>query len=337
MFKKVFSALLISISFSGCQLVSKPFDVFEGMVNKGNCLDATQEIKGRFVSSGSGASLGKATQNAQAALAQQISSTISSVVEDKTRVKNGAVKEDAVTTMKLVSENVPIDQHRIDQSCSSGSVHYVQASLAKKALVKNSQVRLKQQQRDINQALQRAGKKSNYERYLIRGQLKQQLTKLTVFDVLLQQYAKKHSSQTTQAIADKAYAFIDKNSDLRIYIVSPKKLAKLLPPLENALRMAELNYGHKKKSNAAAEIKISGHPEYHSVNGRHITHLNASLEVRRIDTGELLASLHLGKKTGTSSVSRSKSLEMVLGKHAKNIKLKLNGDKAAIRKTLGII
>ncbi len=332
MFKTIFPFLLMLALLGGCQGVPKSFDVLGG----GDCLDISQPVDhSRFVAYGSGSSLERATSSAQASLAQQISSTVSSEVKSAVRLKGDGVTEEGSVVIRLVSENIPLDQHRVGQTCYSGGTHYVEVSLEKAALVRNSQIRLKNQQRAIEQNLKQARRKSNYERYLIREQLQQQLVKLALFDVLLQQYGDGHNSQPARAVAAKAHAFIDSNSHLRINVSAPKNMRPLLSPLENALRRAELDYGPGNR-HAAAEIKIKGRPQYQSANGRHVTHIDAVIEVRRIDTGELLASLRLGKKTGTSSVSRSKSLEIALKKHVQSLKRKLHGNKAAIRKALGI-
>ncbi len=330
------SSFLVLLALVGLLAGCQSMPVIPALSDQGSCLAAEPAGDARrFVALGSGSSLERATSSAQAALAQQISSTVSSEVKSATRLRGDDVEEAGSVTIKLVSENIPLDQHRIEQTCKSGSSHYVKLSLDRKALVKSSQIRLQRQLDDIEQTLRQADRKSSYERYLIRHQLAQKLVKLTLFDVLLQQYGEGHSSRPTQATAERARRFIDSNSDLRIAITAPKNLRPLLPPLESALRRAGLDYGLKKR-NAAAEIRIKGRPEYQSANGRHITHLSAVIEVRRVDTGELLASMRLGKKSGTSSVSRDKSLEIALKKHIQSLKRKLHGNSAKIRKVLGV-
>lgn len=333
MFKGIFILLSVFPLLVGCQGIPKSFTMSE----EGKCLDASPStVESRFVAYGSGASLERATSSAQAVLAQQISSTVSSEVKNTIRVKGDGVEEEGSVVTELVSKNIPLDQHRIEQTCKASGTYYVRVSLEKTTLVKSSQVRLTSQQRDIRHSLKGAERKSDYERYLLRGQLQQQLVKLMLFDTLLQQYGDSHNSQPTQVVAKETRSFIAENSHLRINLTAPKSLRLLLSPIEHALRRAELDYGLN-KPRAAAEIRIKGRPEYKkTATGRHVTHVDALIEVRRIDTGELLASLRLGKKSGESSQSRSIALQIALKKHAQSLKRKLRGDKAAIRKALGI-
>ncbi len=335
MFNRVFVVFFVFTVLVGCQsIVPKSFSALSGE----GCLQASSfNESDRFVAYGSGVSLERATRSAQGVLAQQISSTVSSEVRSATRVKGEVAEFEGSVVTELVTENIPLDQHRIEQTCQASGTYYVRVSLEKSALVKSSQVRLMGQRREIRRALQQAGNKSDYERYLVREQLQRQLVKLMLFDALLLQYADGHDGRSTQRVAEGVQRFIVDNRHLRISLVAPRDLRSLLPPIEHALRRAELDYGLG-LSGAAAEIRIKGRPEHRKTpTGRYVTHVDARLEVRRTDTGELLASLRLGKKSGESSQSRGVALEIALKKHTQSLKRKLHGDKAAIRKVLGIV
>ncbi len=335
MFRRFFVIFSVLAVLVGCQsIVPKSFT----MLKEEACLDASSSAESsRFVAYGSGVSLERATRSAQGVLAQQISSTVSSEVRSATRVKGEVAEFEGSVVTELVAENIPLDQHRIEQTCQASGTYYVRVSLEKSALVKSSQVRLMGQQRAIRRVLQQAKSKSDYERYLVREQLQRQLVKLMLFDTLLLQYADRHDRRSTERVAEGAHRFIADNRHLRISLIVPKSLRSLLPPIEHALRRAELEYGLG-LSRAAAEIRIKGRPEYRKTpTGRYVTHVDARLEVRRTDTGELLASLRLGKKSGESSQSRGTALEIALKKHSQSLRRKLHGDKTAIRKVLGIV
>ncbi len=328
----VLSTLALAL-LAGCQSLPKSISAITG---GGSCLTHVDATNGVFTAYASGPTLEKAKINARSDLAQQISSNISSVSENSTALTNGRVNEHSVSSIRSESKYIPIDGHRIDQTCKSGSTHYVRASLSQKTLVSSSQSRLKQQISQAQRTLKQARRASSYERYLSRGELKLQLDKLLVLNQLLQQYDDQYQPKRMKKTLDSAQKFIDKNKNLRINIKAYRTIEPLLPTLEGALRKAELDYGRRHK-NSAIDIELKVTPNYKKGNGRHITNLSATLFVRRVDTGELLSKISLGEKTGTSSIDQKTSLKIALKAMNQQLRRQLQGDKTRIRQKLGII
>jgi len=333
MFRPLLLATIALALISGCQTLPKSISAIAG---SSTCLSHIETTNETFTAYASGSSLEQAKTNARADLAQQVSSNITSISANKTELNNGRLSEHNASTIHSESKHIPIDQHRIDQTCKSGHSHYVRASLSKAALIASSRSRLQQQIDQTQRNVEKARNASSYERYLSRDKLKRQLDKLIVLDQLLQQYDETYQPNRINKIVDKAQLFIDKNQHLRINITASSTVAPLVPALENALRKAELNYGRHQK-NAAIDILLKATPDYKKGNGRHITHLRASLMIRRVDTGELLARISLGEKTGTSTINQSTSMDIALKAMNQNLKRQLQGDKTQLRNKLGII
>ncbi len=290
-----------------------------------------------FHADASGQTLNEATTNARASLAQMISSTISAETTQIVAEHNGKTTEKNRTAVVVVSKNIPINQHRIDETCKSENLYYARASLTKKALITSATAQSKEVEERIRRTLHQANKASPYARYLAKSSLQPDITEIRSLSMLLKQYAPTTPNSTAKSWTTEAERFVAANHNLHIYLSASQLLSPLLPILETTLAEAELDYSKRESKNAAIGISLVETHTKSRAGRRYITNLDSKVLVRRLDTGELLATIALGKQTGTSSLSYQSALNSALKNISQPLKRQLLGDKEAIRKKFGIL
>lgn len=329
---KISIPLFFLIVLQGCNSITKLSD---SLGHHDMCLSTPVLDDGVFYANGSAASLEQAKSNARQDLVLQISSEVSSSVENTTTDNNGKVSHQSSSAMRAKSASIPVDQHKITQTCKSGDTYYVAITLEKSQLIKATQQRLKRATQKSQKLIKKAKRASRYEMYIARQKMQKQLEAINTYTQILLQYTNKPMGNSTRKLIARLENLIEKSDRLVIGVRTDSKLRPLQGVLEQALNKSALEYKQGAKDTVAV-IKLKSRHNNQRSGKRYIVKLNASLEVSRGDTGQLLSSHEVGQAVGTSTVSYDFALQLAQKKLHKHLKRYLSGDANKIRNILGL-
>jgi len=325
-------SLVISIAtLSGCKQLKQLTHKEEKSVI---CLKNQTSNKHSFYATGSAKTLEAAKLNARQDLVQQISSNVSSSIEQKLTQNRDSHSQQSSSWAKSESENIPLDQHRVEQTCKSGKTFYAAISLSKQALLHSSQQRIKQVIESVEPELNQLKQESRYRQYVKRRQLEKSLNQLQTYNKLLDSYQPDLLTPKTKAFTRQLVAFINQAAKLLIGIADSNRHLPTTAVIEQALNKAQLEYQQGTRD-AVAIIAVNANDSSQRVGNRHIVKLQASLDVNRADTGKLLKRHELGKIVTTSTVSAQLALDNAYQQLSNRVKQHLSVSPASIRKILG--
>ncbi|MDH5392917.1 MAG: LPP20 family lipoprotein [Gammaproteobacteria bacterium] len=299
------------------------------------CLNTPALRHNVFYASGSAATLEQAKLNARQDLVQQISSNVSSTIENTKTDHDGKLSQLSLNRAKSESTAIPVDQHKLVDSCKSASTYYVAISLNHAALVKSTKLRLEKEIRQAKSSLGLVKDASLYQQYIQHQQLSRQHKSINAFKDILLQYDKKPLSREITAFISTLETFLLSSGNLTVSIRTGPHLGALRGTLEQALNSAKLAY--KTDSNdTVASISLRAKQNHYFKNNRHFVRLRAVLEVFRNDTQQLLSRHDLKFVVHSSSVSSELALENA--QQALSLKLNklLSSEPEKLRKILGL-
>lgn len=330
----VFYSLLLGLSLSSLLLSGcKQIKQLSGLTDEEKiCLKTVSGNADVFRASGSAKTLEKAKLNARQDLALQISSNVSSAIENKQTASNNHSSQQSSSWTKSETENIPLDQHRIDQTCKSGSTYYAAASLEKARLLKSVQQRMSHLSKTANNAINKLEHQNRYQQYLNARHMQKSLAQLRSLQKLLTIYNQSIATDTLATI-DKLQDTVDRSATLVLGLQGKKSPA--LTMIEQALNRAELEY-QQGIENVVAIISLKTHDNIQRAGNRFIFKLNASIDVMRADTRKLLKRHNLGKIVTTSTVSSELAIDNAYQKLADRVRQHLNVAPEKIRKILGL-
>ena len=330
------SIVLISLMISVSTLTAcKQLKQFSGKAEKSViCLKSQVEDNERFYATGSAPTLEQAKLNARQDLVQQISSNLSSTIEQKKTLDKNSVDQQSSSWAKSESENIPLDQHQVLQSCKSGNTFFAAVALNKQALLKSVQLRLQQLHEQFHPELSALKNRSRYQQYIKKQQLSTAHRQLQTYIKLLTIYQPDLLRLQHKQFAKQLNQFINKTGTLLIGIPENNRDLPTTTIIEQALNKAQLNYKHGTQ-NTVAIISVNANNRNQRIGNRHIIKLQASLDVSRADTGKLLKRHQLGKIVTTSTVSDQLALDNAYQKLSSRLYQHLNVSPASIRKLLG--
>lgn len=327
------SIILISLlSLSACKQITQ--------LTQTNNAKETICLKNRvlsdhtFYASGSASSLEQAKLNARQDLVQQISSSVSSNIESIKTDNTGNIKHSASSHAKSVTALIPIDKHKIIDSCKSGNTYFSAITLSKDDLLKTTSLRLKNQADDTSKLLSRISNSSQYQQYSNRKQLEKNLTFITTYINILNQYGQQPVDGNISLLATRLKNAISTYGKLVIGIYADSDLHSVKDTLEQALNKANLDYKQGTK-NTVAIISLKSRKTNQRLGNRNIVKLTGSLDITRSDTGKLIKRHELGQVVTTSTVSPKLALQNAELKLANRLKQHLNVSSKKIRKILG--
>jgi len=298
------------------------------------CLKAPILGSQSFYATGSASTLEQAKLNARQDLVQQISSDVSSHIENTKTDDNGSFRQQSVSRARSESVSIPVDQHKISQTCQSGDSYFVAITLQHAALVEVSRLRLQQELKAAKSILRSLKKASLFRQYNSHKTLSEKYRRIITYRQILQQYDKTSvDSKTLEAIVA-LEQFVLESGKLIVGIDKRHEQSPLHKMLEIALNKAGFDYIQGRK-NTVATITIKTKQSQHKNGNRHIVKLNASLDVNRSDTQKLLSRYELGQVITSSTVSVSLARENAERKLAARLKQHLNTSAHNIRKILG--
>ena len=159
--RAVLSIIFISLlSLSACKQLTQ---LTHSRAEETICLKKHAVNEQTFYASGSAASLEQAKLNARQDLVQQISSSVSSNIESIKTDNAGNVQHSASSQAKSVTTLIPIDKHKVIDSCKSGNTYFSAITLSKNELLKTVLFRLTNQAKDTNELLSRISNSSQYQ------------------------------------------------------------------------------------------------------------------------------------------------------------------------------
>lgn len=328
---KIFISLLISIALSACNSITRLTSLGHDSI----CLSAPLVQDGVFYASGSAATLEQAKSNARQDLVLQISSEVSSKVENKTTDINGNVRSRSSSVMQAKSAAIPIDQHKIIETCQAGHSTYVALTLKKQALISSTKVRLETTILESEKIYRRIKYATLYEKYIARQLINEKLTTINTYSNILLQYAGFQVNKKTRALTLRLEKYLEKSGRLVIGVQSSRGLKPLQNVLEQALNKSKLEYKQGSRRTVAL-IKLNARQDKQRLGKRYIIKLNASLDVIRSDTGKMLSSYDLGQAVGTSTISYKLALQGAQRTLQNRLKQHLNKDANKVIKILGL-
>jgi len=287
-----------------------------------------------FYASGSASSLEQAKLNARQDLVQQISSSVSSNIESLKTDNAGTIKHSASSQAKSVTALIPIDKHKVIDSCKSGNTYFSAITLSKANLVDTTSLRLKSQADDTSKVLSLIGKASQYQQYSKRKELENNLTFITTYINILNQYGQQPVDSHISQLASRLKSSISRYGKLIIGLYADSHLDSVKDTLEQALNKAKLDYKQGTK-NTVAIISLKSRKTNQRVGNRHIVKLAGSLDITRSDTGKLIKRHELGQVVTTSTVSSTLALQNAELQLANRLRQHLNVSSKKIRKILG--
>ena len=325
--------LLFLLCLSGCNSITK---MPVSLGHHDMCLSEPVAEKGIFYATGSATLLEQAKANARQDLVLQISSEVSAKTQSLVTDNQGVVKSQSSSAIQSKSSSVPIDQHKIVQTCKSGEMYYVAISLSQSSLINATRQRLNKVSKDSQKILNTVGRASRYKKYMSRQVLQKNLFSINTYTQILSEYANKPVSKKTEKLIKKLETFLENSSRLLIGIEVDANIMPLQDVLEQALNKANLDYRQGTK-NTVAVIKLKSRENKKRSGKRYIIKINASVDVNRGDTGKLLSRHDLGKVVATSTVSYDLALQNAQRDLQIRLRRYLNGDANKIKKALGLV
>ncbi len=334
--KKIITKILIFIFFfislNGCKSITKLTQAFD---EESICLTAPALQDDLFYATGSAYSLEQAKSNARQDLVLQISSDVSSKIENKTTDKNGHVNNRSSSWIQSESSSIPVDQHKVIETCKTDGTYFIAITLKKQSLIDSTELRLKKEIKESKKLLNSVKRGSLYEKYIVRQTLDKKLSAINAYTQILTQYAHKPINKKTAQLIKKLETFIINSGKLVVGIQSDRVLSPLQDELEQALNKAKLEYKRGSRRTVAV-IKLKARQNNRRKGKLYIVKLKASLDVSRGDNNKLLSRYHIDEVVKTSTVSYKLALQSAQSLLGKRLKTHLNGDAEKIRKILGL-
>ena len=288
-----------------------------------------------FYATGSARLLEKAKSNARQELVLQISSNVSSKVESRTSDTDGRVNKRSSSWTQSKSASIPVDQHKVIETCKTDNTYFVAITLKKQSLIDSTRLRLKKEIKESKKLLYSVKRASLYKKYITRQTLDKKLSAINTYIQILDQYAHSPVNKKTTQLISKLEKFIAESDRLVIGVQSDRSLSLLQDVLEQALNKAKLEYKQGSRRTVAV-IKLKANQDTQRKGKLYIVKLKASLDVSRGDNGRLLSRYNLGEAVKTSTVSYKLALQSAQQKLKSRLRQHLNGGADKIRKILGL-
>lgn len=298
------------------------------------CLKTPRLNHHSFYATGSATTLEGAKLNARQDLVQQISSDVSSSIENTKTDDDGELSQQSVSRAKSETASIPIDQHQVSQTCKSASTYYAAVTLKHSSLVEITRQRLDKEMAAATSLLDSVRNASHYRQYSSHNVLSKKYNRIFSYQQILKQYDKIPLSDETNEAITALRHFVLKSGKLILGIDIANKHLPLRNSVEMALNKAGIDY-KKGRKNTVATIAIQSKQSQHRASGRHIVKINASLDVNRSDTRKLLSRYELGQVISHSTISVSIARENAQRKLAARLKQHLSTSADNIRKILG--
>lgn len=328
----VLSVTLTSLlSLSACKQLNQ---LTHSSAKETICLKNHALSEQTFYASGSASSLEQAKLNARQDLVQQISSSVSSHIESIKTDNAGTVKLSASSQAKSVTALIPIDKHKVIDNCKSGNTYFSAITLNKDDLIETTSFRLKDQAEKASKLLSQISNSSPYQQYSKRKELENNLTHISTYINILNQYGQQPVDKTISDLADRLKNAVSTYGKLIIGLNADSHLSSVKDTLEQALNKARLDYRQGTK-NTVAIISLKSRKTNQHLGNRHIVKLSGSLDITRSDTGKLIKRHDLGQVVTTSTVSPSLALQNAQLQLANRLKQHLNVSSKKIRTILG--